>query len=283
MTFDVALIASHMPEILWAAGITLLMWVAGTLGSAILGFLVAIGRRYGPLPLDLVLRAYVELFRGTPFLIQLFLLYFGGPYIGLALDAAPAGLLGLTLYGAAYFSEIFRSGFQAVPKGHIEAGECVGLTKGQIVRRILLPEMTMLVLPPSVNMVVILMKETAVLSIITVPELTATLSAIGSQQYAFVEALSALALFYWVLVEVTGWLGNLAETKLKFWRIEFPLRPNGMKCNGRFGIKWNINLAHGFVSTEIAIYATQGHRLLRVGKLDTDELFRLMQHLLCNS
>lgn len=76
----------------------------------------------------------------------------------------------------------------------------------------------MLVLPPCVNMTVILMKETAVLSIITVPELTATLSAIGSQQYAFVEALSALALFYWVLVEVTGWLGNLAETKLSRFR-----------------------------------------------------------------
>jgi polar amino acid transport system permease protein len=78
--------------------------------------------------------------------------------------------------------------------------------------------MTMLVLPPSLNMAVILMKETAVLSIITVPELTATLSAIGSQQYAFVEALFALAVFYWVLVEATGWLGHLAETKLSRFR-----------------------------------------------------------------
>jgi polar amino acid transport system permease protein len=78
--------------------------------------------------------------------------------------------------------------------------------------------MTMLVLPPSVNMTIILMKETAVLSIITVPELTATLSAIGSQQYAFVEALFVLALFYWVLVEITGWLGHLAETKLTRFR-----------------------------------------------------------------
>jgi polar amino acid transport system permease protein len=167
---------------------------------------------------DKALGAIVAVLRGTPFLIQIFLVYYGGPFVGLDLDPLPAGLIGISIYGAAYFSEIFRSGFQAVPKGHIEAGECVGLTRGQIVWRILLPEMTMLVLPPSVNMVVILMKETAVLSIITVPELTATLSAIGSQQYAFVEALSALALFYWVLVEVTGWLGNLAETKLSRFR-----------------------------------------------------------------
>jgi polar amino acid transport system permease protein len=93
-----------------------------------------------------------------------------------------------------------------------------GHDSGQIIRRILLPEMTMLVLPPSLNMAVLLMKETAVLSIITVPELTATLSAIGAQQYAFVEALSVLALFYWVLVEITGRLGHFVETKLTRFR-----------------------------------------------------------------
>lgn len=218
MTFDIALIASHLPEILWAGGITLLMWVAGTIGSVFLGFFVAIGRRYGPLPLGLLLRAYVELFRGTPFLIQLFLLYFGGPYIGLSLDAAPAGLLGLTLYGAAYFSEIFRGGFEAVPRGHVEAAECVGLGRFQIVRRILVPEMTVLVLPASVNMAIILLKETAVLSIITVPELTMVISAIGSEYYAFVEALFLLALFYWGLVEFCGWLGRWAEQRLSKFR-----------------------------------------------------------------
>ncbi|NTJ68514.1 amino acid ABC transporter permease [Agrobacterium rhizogenes] len=218
MTFDINVLIGQWPAILSGAGVTIMIWVLGTIAAAVIGFLMAIARQYGGLVVDKVLGAIVAVLRGTPFLIQIFLVYYGGPFIGLELDPLPAGLIGISIYGAAYFSEIFRSGFQAVPKGHIEAGECVGLTRGQIIRRILLPEMTMLVLPPSVNMVVILMKETAVLSIITVPELTATLSAIGSQQYAFVEALSALALFYWVLVEVTGWLGNLAETKLSRFR-----------------------------------------------------------------
>jgi polar amino acid transport system permease protein len=218
MTFDINVLIGQWPTILSGAGVTIMIWVLGTIAAAVIGFLMAIARQYGGLVVDKVLGAIVAVLRGTPFLIQIFLVYYGGPFIGLELDPLPAGLIGISIYGAAYFSEIFRSGFQAVPKGHIEAGECVGLTRGQIIRRILLPEMTMLVLPPSVNMVVILMKETAVLSIITVPELTATLSAIGSQQYAFVEALSALALFYWVLVEVTGWLGNLAETKLSRFR-----------------------------------------------------------------
>src|SRR5664279_1183851 len=115
-----------MPEIIRALGITLSVWIVGLIGAAILGFLVAIARRFGPRWLDIALGAYVEIFRGTPFLIQLFLLYFGGPYAGLSLNPIPAGLLGLSVYGAAYFSEIFRGGFEAVPKGHIEAAECVG-------------------------------------------------------------------------------------------------------------------------------------------------------------
>ena len=148
------------------------------------------------------------MFRGTPFLVQLFLLYFGGPYAGLSLDALPAGLLALSVYGGAYFSEVFRAGFEAVPRGHVEAAECAGLSRGQIMRRILLPEMAVLVLPASVNLAVSLLKDTAVLSVITVPELTLTVSALGTEFYAFVEALFLLALGYWGLVEIAAALGR---------------------------------------------------------------------------
>ncbi len=218
MRLDFALIWSRMPDILSGAGLTLLTWVIGCIGGIVLGFIVALARRYGPKPLDYALAGYVELIRGTPFLVQIFLLYFGGPYIGLSLDPLPAGLLGLTVYGAAYFSEIFRAGFEAVPRGHIEAGECVGLSRLQIVERIILPEMTMLVLPASVNMIVILLKETAILSVITVQEMTMVASAMGSEFYAFVEALFLLALFYWAIVEISGWLGRLAEQRLSKFR-----------------------------------------------------------------
>lgn len=214
MRFDYALVVSRLPEIFHALGVTLFVWILGLIGASILGFGVAVMRRYGPRWLNLALGGYVELFRGTPFLIQLFLLYFGGPYVGLSLDAIPAALLGLSIYGAAYFSEIFRSGFEAVPRGHVEAAECVGLTRAQIVRRILLPEMTMLVLPSAVNMAVILLKETAVMSVITVPELTLVISALGTEFYAFIESLFLLALFYWGLVEICGWVGRFIEARL---------------------------------------------------------------------
>ena len=218
MSFDLALVQEMAPEIARAFGLTVLTWIGGVLGALVLGFAVALMRRYGPRPLGLLLLAYVELMRGTPFLIQLFLLYYGGPSIGLSLDPVPAGLIGLSLYGAAYFSEIFRTGFEAVPPGHIEAGECAGLGRSQIMRRIIIPEMTMLVLPALINMVIILLKETAMLSLITVQELTMVVSVIGTQKYAFMTAMTLLALFYWVLVEISGALGALAEARLARFR-----------------------------------------------------------------
>ena len=218
MSLDFALIQREMPAILDGVWITISLWLLSTALGLILGFVVASLRRFGPKPVDWLLKAYVDVFRGTPFLVQLFLLYFGGPFIGISLDPVPCGLIGLTVYGAAYFSEIFRAGFLAVPRGHVEAAECVGLSQMQILRRILVPEMTVLVLPQIVNFSVLLIKETAVLSIITVPEMTMVIGAIGSQQYAFVEALFLLALIYWALVEATGMLGRWSERKLSKFR-----------------------------------------------------------------
>ena len=222
MNFDWALIVSRLPDVFDAMGVTLGVWIVSLIGAIALGFVVAVLRRYGPRWLNWLLLAYVEVFRGTPFLIQLFLLYFGGPYAGLSLDAIPAGILGLSVYGAAYFSELFRAGFEAVPRGHVEAAECAGFSRLQIVRRILLPEMTMLVLPSAINLGISLLKDTAIMSVITVPELTLTISALGTEFYAFVEALFLLALSYWGLTEICAWLGRLAERKLSRFRFATP-------------------------------------------------------------
>ena len=219
MNFDPKLIAQYLPELAAAFATTLWIWLVGCICAAVLGFLVALARRYGGRAVDWLLTAYIEILRGTPFLVQLFLLYFGGPFIGLSLEPLPAGLLGLSIYGSAYFAEVFRAGFEAVPRGHVEAAESVGLSRAQIVRRILVPEMTMLVLPACINLVISLLKDTAILSVITVPELTLILTGIGSKYYAFVESLTLLALFYWGLVELAGRLGVLAEWRLQKYRL----------------------------------------------------------------
>lgn len=214
MIFNPQIILEKLPEIGSGLLVTLILWLVGIAGGVAVGFLVATARRFGGRAINLGLGALVEVLRGTPFLIQVFLLYYGGPFVGLMLDPIPCGLIALTVYAAAYYSEIFRAGYAAVPPGHVEAAECLGLSRLQAIRRIQIPEMALIVLPPAVNLAVILLKESAVLSIITVPELTATVSAIGSQQYAFLEAIFVLAVIYWAIVEATGRLGRVAENRL---------------------------------------------------------------------
>ena len=218
VTGDLALITENAGAIAAGIGMTILLWVAGAVLGSALGFLVAIGRRYGPRPLQWLLLGYVELIRGTPFLIQIYLLYYGGPSIGIWLDNFPAGLIGLTIYGGAYYAELFRTGFEAIPRGHLEAAETVGLTRAQTMRRIILPEMTMLVLPSMVNMTILLLKETAVLSVISVKELTNVAAVIGSANYAYVICFAVLALVYWALVESCGAAGRAAESRLSRYR-----------------------------------------------------------------
>jgi polar amino acid transport system permease protein len=155
------------------------------------------------------------LFRsGGPYLC----LPIGGGSVCLTLDPFPAGLLALTVYGSAYYSELFRTVFDAIPRGHIEAATCVGLDRAQTLRRIIVPEMTMLVLPSMVNMTILMLKETAILSIISVKELKFQVDIIGNRDYAFVESFTILALIYWALVEICGAAGRAAESRLSRYR-----------------------------------------------------------------
>lgn len=185
-----------------------------------LGLMIALLRHYGPRWLNWILQVYIEVIRGTPFLVQLFVLYYGGPLVGLRLDALPAGLLGLTIYGSPYFAEIFRAGFRAVPLGQLEAARAIGMTETAIVRRILLPLSMVSALPALVNFSIILTKETVILSIITVPELMYEVSRMSSETFRFVEANLVLALFFWGLVEGISRLGRRFESRVTKHLIE---------------------------------------------------------------
>jgi polar amino acid transport system permease protein len=218
VSFDLGLLLGFLPQILRGVGVTLAVWIVCCALGLALGFAIAVARRYGPPAVNYALFVPVEIIRGTPFLVQVFLLYYGGPFIGLSLDNLPAGVLALSIYAAAYYSELWRAGFAAIPRGHVEAASCVGLSPVQTMTRIILPEMAMLVLPAMVNMTILMLKETAILSIISVPELTLTVSAIGTEYYAFVESFTVLALIYWGLVELCGAAGRRAEARLAKYR-----------------------------------------------------------------
>lgn len=178
------------------------------------GLAAAFGQAVNLAPVRWFVRGYVELFRGTPILIQLFLLYYVGPDFGVMLSAETVGVVGLGLYNGAYFAEIFRAGLESIPKGQIEAGECLGMTRWQILRRLLVPQMAVLVIPPAVNQAIILIKDSAVLSIITVPELTKEIGKIVNLTFSIVEPYVALGIFYWLLVELVARGGKILERRM---------------------------------------------------------------------
>lgn len=211
---DLSLLVQYGPALLRGFGVTILCWGAGCLIGMVLGFVLMLLRQLPIKPLRWVIRAYIEVIRGTPFLIQLFLLYSGGPSIGLRLEATTAGILGLGIYGSAYFAEIFRAGYQAVPKGQVEAALSLGMSYGSILRRVTVPAMLVSTIPAIVNMMAILTKETVVLSIITVPELMYEMQTMAAETFATFETILGMALFYWLLVEVVSRLGRRLEARV---------------------------------------------------------------------
>ncbi|TYC51171.1 amino acid ABC transporter permease [Rhodobacterales bacterium] len=212
MEFDLFL--RYGPALLTGFGVTILCWLVGSFGGLVLGFVLACLYRYGPAPLRWVIYAYVEVIRGTPFMIQLFILYYGGPHFGLLLSPIQAGILSFIVYGSPYFSEIFRSGFNAVPHGQVEAARCVGLSEGRILRRIILPQMLVPITAPLTNFFIILTKETAILSVVTVPELLYETQTMAAETFTFVEPFLVLSLFYWLMVIGTSWVGAKAEARV---------------------------------------------------------------------
>jgi polar amino acid transport system permease protein len=216
MSFDVLL--HYLPSLISGFGVTILCWSFGAALGLAAGFAIALIYRNALTPLRWLLRAYVEILRGTPFLMQLFILYAGGPFIGLKLSATAAGIVGLGLYSSAYFSEIFRAGFASVPQGQIEAAMSVGMRPFDILLRVTMPTALVATVPAIVNMLVILSKETVVLSIITVPELMYQMQTMAAETFTAFDAIFAMAVFYWLLVEAVSRIGRRLEMRLTAYR-----------------------------------------------------------------
>jgi len=161
----------YFPALLRASAVTVALSCLSMGLAVILGVVIATGRVYGPRPLRLVLIGYVELIRGTPILLQLFVLYYGIA-AAIRLPAFAAALLGLALNYAAYESEIYRSALEAISVGQLEAGRTLGLSERQVLRFIRGPQAFRLALAPMTNDFIALLKDSSLVSVLTVLELT---------------------------------------------------------------------------------------------------------------
>ncbi|KAF5990684.1 amino acid ABC transporter permease [Streptomyces sp. WAC00263] len=193
------LVVQDFPELLKAMGVTLTLGVVSfVLGSA-LGMLVGLARISRFRLLKALAIAYVSVFRGTPLLIQIMLVYYGLPQIGILIEPIPSAVLALTVYAAAYLSENFRAGIIAVDRGQWEAAHSMGMPYWRMLRRIVAPQAVRVALPPIGSRFIALMKDTSLASAVTVVELTRAAESIGSSTFRYMEAFLVAGAAYWLI------------------------------------------------------------------------------------
>jgi polar amino acid transport system permease protein len=210
---DFSPVAAGWPDLLRGA----LATVEVTAASLGLGCVLGLGAGLGRLnpkrqPAYAICSAYVLLIRGTPLLVQLFLLFFGLPQFGIVLPAFACGVLGLGLYCGAYVSEIVRGAIQSIERDQMLAAQSLGMTPRQVMRHVVLPQALLRMIPPLGNEFIALIKNSALVSLLTIPDLMHEGQKIIAVSYRSLEVYLAVAAVY--LTGSTAWLLRLAEYRL---------------------------------------------------------------------
>lgn len=196
VTLDFSVVLERWPMFMDGAWLTIRLALASTVLGFALGTLCAIGRRGRSAWLSRLCGVYVEAIRNTPFLVQIFVVYFGLSSLGLSLPAVTVAVIALTINVGAYTAEIMRAGFDSIHKGQIEAGECLGLSRVQIYWHVVLRPAMERVYPALTSQFVLLMLASSVVSQISAEELTAVANFIQSDTYRAFETYIVVALLY---------------------------------------------------------------------------------------
>ncbi len=214
---SLTLIKRFLPLFAKGTWLTVLISVLSMVLATGLGLVLALLRLYGPRWISACVVGYVEFMRGTPLLIQLFFIYYGLPqipYLGIELDALTAAVLGVGLNYAAYEAEIYRSGIMAIPRQQLEAALALGLSRRQAIRFVVIPQALRLVIPPVTNDFVALFKDTSIVSILAIAELTMTFRSASMATGRYVEFAILTALIYFGLAYPLSRLARHLEKKV---------------------------------------------------------------------
>jgi polar amino acid transport system permease protein len=217
--FDLAFFWSLVPQMLQALAVTTLATIQGFIVAAVLGLFLALGRRSSVKLISWPVTAFIEFIRSTPLLVQLFIIYFGLPQMGIELGPFVAGVLGLGLNVGAYNAETIRGGIISVPVGQTEAARSLGMSSALAMRRIILPQALRIIVPPLGNNFIILIKDTSLVSTITLVELTLTAQRfIGSTYKPFEMYLMAAVLYAVLTTTASLLLGRLEKRTNRGYR-----------------------------------------------------------------
>ena len=206
----------YLPLFWEAMLLTLRIGWVGILGSVAIGLVVAFVVHFKVPVLTQVSRAYIELFRNTPLLIQLFFMYFGLPRMGVPITPEVCGMLGLALLGGAYMAETFRSGLEAVEPIQTESALSLGMSRMQMMRHVVFPQAITLSIQSFVANVIFLLKETSVFSAISLMDLMFTAKDLIGLYYKTTECLVLLVVFYLIMILPVSILGTYVERRLRY-------------------------------------------------------------------
>ena len=209
---DFAAMAQYLPLYETAMWLTLRIGWIGIIGSIVIGLVV---NPFKVPVLHQICRAYVELFRNTPLLIQLFFIYFGLPRLGLSISAEACGMLGVALLGGAYMAESFRAGLEAVEPIQTETALSLGMSRAQVMRLVVLPQAVTLSIQSFVANVIFLLKETSVFSAISLLDLMFVAKDLIGLYYKTTECLVMLVIFYLIIILPVSILGTVVERRLR--------------------------------------------------------------------
>lgn len=216
MHFDIAALYKAIPALFWGATVTLRVTVLSIVIGLLIGIVAGLARVWPNTFLRTVASAYIELVRGTPLLVQIFLVYFGLPALGLNLDPFVAGIIAMGVNSGAYVGEIVRGGIESIAQGQMEAALSLGMTWWQAMYYVILPQAFVRILPPLGNEFIALLKDSSLVSTIAIAELTRTGQIIITRTFKSFEIWSGVALFYFVMTYAISRVVKYSEKRLRY-------------------------------------------------------------------
>ena len=214
MTFDWAIVQMALPLLTRGLLMTLQIALASGVLSLVFGFALGLLALSRIRAVEIAVAAFVDFIRGTPLLIQVFLIFFALPAIGLRFDETTAGILALSINTSAYVAETVRGGVGSVERGQTEAAKAIGMRRPATLIHILLPQALRPMLPPLTNELISMTKNTSLLSVISVYELTRAGQAIVSTHFAPLEIFLLLAIYYYFTIKVISFVSRRIEARM---------------------------------------------------------------------
>lgn len=207
------IIVPNLPSYADALLLTLQISIIAIVFGFVLGVVVGLGRTSTNRPIRWLCTVYVEVIRGTPLLVQIFIVYFGLPSMGINLDRLTSGILAIGFNSAAYQAEIIRAGIQSIPVGQMEAARAIGMTRAQAMKNVILPQALRLIIPPMTNEFITLIKDSSLVSVLGVIELTKLTQNLNQRFYEPLGLFLFLALIYLILTYSTSHILRYVEKK----------------------------------------------------------------------